>query len=83
MKQLSDNQTIDFIEVKAAPGRKRKYATDADRQAAFRARSGKASLTITLPPELLEKFNEYLKFKDISKNEVIEKLLTTQLLRKR
>jgi hypothetical protein len=83
MKQLFDDKTIDFIGIKSAPGRKRKYANDAEKQAAFRSRSGKSSMTVLLSPELLQAFNEYLKFKNVSKNDVIERLLTTQLLRKR
>lgn len=83
MKQLSDDKTIYFIGIKSAPGRKRKYANDAEKQAAFRARSGRKSMTVSLPPELIERFDEYLKFKDLTKNDVIERLLITQLLRKR
>jgi len=38
---------------------------------------------VSLPGELLDEFEQFLKFKDLSKQAVIEKLLRTQLLRKR
>ena len=63
--------------------RPRLYATDADRVKAHRERHDLQTLTVELPRELVEGFNEYLRFKDLTKNEVIAKLLKTQLLRKR
>lgn len=41
------------------------------------------TLTVEIPSELLLQFNEFLKFKDVTKNEVIVSLLRNQLLRKR
>jgi hypothetical protein len=59
------------------------YANAAERQAAYRARNKLVTLTVEIPQEVMEAFQEYLRFKDKTKNEVITKLLTDQLLRKR
>jgi hypothetical protein len=64
-------------------GRPRKYATDAERQAAYRARNDTVRLTVDLPRELVEGLNAYMKFKGLTKTEVFSKLLKSQLLRKR
>lgn len=64
-------------------GRPRKYATDAERQAAYRARKDTVRLTVDLPRELVDGLNEYMKFKGLTKTEVFSRLLKTQLLRKR
>jgi len=40
-------------------------------------------MSVDLPADLVEEFNEWLRFKGVSKAAVIEKLLRTQLLRKR
>jgi len=63
--------------------RKRLYATDADRVAAHRARNNLVSLNVDLPADVVQALNEYMKFKDLTKAQVIEKLLRSQLLRKR
>ncbi|MDO8713132.1 MAG: hypothetical protein Q7K13_01430 [Polynucleobacter sp.] len=63
--------------------RKRIYANDAERVAAHRARHGFVQLTVDIPVQTMLAFEEYLKFKDLSKRAVITKLLETQLLRKR
>jgi hypothetical protein len=59
------------------------YANAAERQAAYRARNELVTLSVEIPREVMEALNEYLQFKDKTKNEVITKLLTNQLLRKR
>lgn len=48
-----------------------------------RLQNGLGALTVELPLELIEQFNEFLRFKDRTKNEVICSLLRDQLLRKR
>lgn len=63
--------------------RPKKYASDADRQKAYRERNQLVNLCVQLPAELVSQFEEWLKFKDQTKADVIEKLLRTQLLRKR
>lgn len=64
-------------------GRPRIYENNAAKVAAFRERKQLATLSVVLPPELIAEFEEFLKFKNLTKSEVIEKLLRTQLLRKR
>lgn len=63
--------------------RARLYATDAEKQAAYRARHNTKTLNVQIPIELMEQLDEYMKFKCLTKAEVITKLLTQQLLRKR
>jgi len=64
-------------------GRPRKYATDADRVRAHQERNNLVPVTFSIPPDVLEQFNEYLKFKDVTKSDVLTKLIKSQLLRKR
>lgn len=47
------------------------------------AEAGRGSLTVMLPLDLLQGLDDFVKFKDITKDSVIEKLLRAQLLRKR
>ena len=63
--------------------RAKKYESDAARVAAFRARKGLVTLSVDVPRDLVEALDQYLQFKDITKAAVIEKLLRSQLLRKR
>lgn len=63
--------------------REKIYATNADRAKAYRDRKNLKQLSVDLPADLIAQFNEWLKFKNQSKAAVIEKLLRTQLLRKR
>ena len=67
----------------ATRGRPRVYASDAERQKAFRERKDMVRITVDLPRELVQGLNEYMKFKDMTKTEVFSKLLKSQLLRKR
>jgi len=64
-------------------GRKRTYASRAEQQAAYRERNNLVNLCVQIDSGLAEEFEQWLKFKDKKKSEVIEKLLRTQLLRKR
>jgi hypothetical protein len=57
--------------------------TAAERQAAYRARHNLVPVTVQLPADLVEGLDQYLKFKDTTKNEVFAKLLRSQLLRQR
>ena len=59
------------------------YENDAARVAAYRARQNLVTLTVDLPAEVVAGLDEYLNFKGVTKRQVIEKLLRTQLLRKR
>lgn len=64
-------------------GRPRQYENDAERQKAYRERNNLVNLCVQLPADLVTEFEAWLKFKDKTKAEVIEKLLRSQLLRKR
>lgn len=60
--------------------------TAAERQKARRERlraSGVGSLTVDLPLEVIEALNKFLQFKDETQDQLIERLLRQQLLRKR
>lgn len=63
--------------------RKRKYKNDAERVAAYRARNRLVTLCVDIPVDVAEALDQYLQFKDVTKSAVIEKLLRSQLLRKR
>jgi hypothetical protein len=59
------------------------YASAAERQAAYRERNKLVTLTVEIPQEVFDAMQEYMKFKDKTKNEVVTGLLKNQLLRKR
>lgn len=63
--------------------RKRIHADPAARVAAYRKRHELVTLSVDLPVDLIEQFDAFLQFKNRTKAAVIEKLLRTQLLRKR
>lgn len=84
MKNPNDAATIDMIGgVPAKRGRKPVHANAAARVAAFRARNKLVTFSVDLPAHLVEQVEEFMKFKNLTKREVVEKLITTQLLRKR
>jgi hypothetical protein len=60
--------------------------TAAQRQQERRERlrqAGYATLTVELPLEVLDRMREFLRFKDETQDQLIERLLRQQLLRKR
>jgi hypothetical protein len=59
------------------------HASDADRVRAHREKHALTTLTFEIPEDVLVAFNEYLKFKDVTKSAVLVKLIKSQLLRKR
>lgn len=63
--------------------RQRLYASDAERMAAYRARHDLVAVTVQLPAALVDELNSWMKFKGVTKNQVFEKLIRSQLLRKR
>jgi len=63
--------------------RPRKYASDAERVAAYRARHELVTLSVDVPAEIVAGIEEYMKFKNLTKAAVITKLVKSQLLRKR
>lgn len=89
MKQLDDTKTADLIGgVPAKRGRKPKYASAAERVAAYRERHALVQLNVELPRELVEALQEYVERQaadgaGLTQSQVIAKLLKTQLLRKR
>jgi hypothetical protein len=86
MKDTHDQVTRELVEPpKRGRGRPAsgQAMTAAERKAAQRARSGLVAVTVDLPPDLAAGLEEYLRFKDTTKNEVFARLIRTQLLRKR
>lgn len=63
-----------------------KAMSSAERQKARRDRlraSGVGSLTVELPVDVLDGLNKFLQFRDETQDQLIERLLRQQLLRKR
>ncbi len=63
--------------------RQKIHENAAERVRAWRAAKGVVAVTFDMPADLLERFNEFLKFKDVKKSAVLCRLIETQLLRKR
>lgn len=85
MKDHTDTVTIDLLGGKRPRGRPATGCamTPAERKRLQRERAGRVTFTVELPEDLVDQFNEFLRFKDLTKSEVIEKLIRSQLLRKR
>lgn len=85
MRDTYDSVTIDWLGAKRPRGRPAtgRAMTNAERKRLQRERAGQVVFTVDLPEDLVDLFNEYLRFKDLTKSAVIEKLLRSQLLRKR
>jgi len=88
MKDAKDFVTASIPGLKRPVGRPAsgQALTPAERQKRRRerlAQSGRAFLNVEISAEVLRQFDEFLKFKDESKGDVIERLLKSQLLRKR
>lgn len=89
MKQVEDHRTIDLLDgFKRGKGRPNtgKAKSNAERQRARRQRlteSGFVPLTVEIPKELFDGLAKFVRFKDITKDQVIERLLRQQLLRQR
>jgi hypothetical protein len=81
-------KTIVSLDLPGVPRRRGRPPTgkamsNAERQARYRANADIRSLTVQLPVDLLEKLDVYIKYRDTTKSAVIEKLLLSQLFRKR
>jgi len=63
--------------------RKRIYANDAEKAAAFRERHGLVTLSVDVPRDVVDGINDYMRFKNLTKAAVITKLVRSQLMRKR
>ncbi|MYN45781.1 hypothetical protein GTP23_12060 [Pseudoduganella sp. FT93W] len=87
MRHADDTITGELPGIKPLPAprkpRAKKYATLAEKQAAYRARKGVTAITVTLPDALAAEFKQWLAAKGKTASPVIEKLIQTQLLRKR
>lgn len=86
MRQPEDTITAELPGVPAIVTRKpreKKYATAAEKQAAYRARKGVTPLTVQLPYAVAIEFKDWLEAKGKQPSAVITKLIQTQLLRKR
>ncbi len=89
MRQAEDDRTIDLLEgFKRSKGRPRsgKAKSSAERQRERRQRlaeSGFVPLTVEIPKELFDGLAKFVQFKDITKDQVVERLLRQQLMRKR
>lgn len=56
-------------------GREAKYESDAARVAAFRARTGKKTLTVLVAPEIITRLNGFMLARDETKSQVVERAL--------
>lgn len=87
MRHADDIVTGELPGIKPIPAprkpRQKKYATLAEKQAAYRARKGVTAITVALPEALAAEFRQWLAAKDKAPSEVIARLIQTQLLRKR
>lgn len=89
MKQLEDNRTGDLLG--GAVRQRGRPATGvakspAQRQADRRARlasEGKTSLTVEVSADAFAALASFVQFKDMTKDQVIERLIRSQLMRKR
>lgn len=76
-------QTVTSNDWGMSMARARLYESDAARVAAYRARQDLVQFNVDLPADLVRELEEYMRFKNVTKRQVIEKLLRSQLLRKR
>lgn len=88
-KQIEDIRTGDLlggaIRQRGRPATG-KAMTVAERQAARRAKlaaEGKTTLTVDVSVEVVDALAAFVKFKDESAGQVVERLIRTQLMRKR
>lgn len=89
MKQLEDNKTLDLLgPIKRGRGRPATGVamSPAERQRQRRERlraAGQEFLTVHIDAFLLAGLKAYIQFKDLTPDQVIDRLLRQQLLRKR
>lgn len=89
MRQIEDTKTGDLLgDLKRSVGRPLSGCalSSSQRQKLRRERlraSGVGSLTVELPLDVLDALTEFVRFKDIKRDDVILRLLRQQLLRKR
>lgn len=89
MKQLEDKATGDLLEgFKRPVGRPRtgKAMSAADRQKLRRDRlatEGKGMLTVEVKLDVIAALDAFVRFKDVTKGDVVDRILRGTLLRKR
>lgn len=94
MKQKEDVKTIDLVDqpgVVRQRGRPVVLVLSKQEQAAQRKRRsrakldarGKGTFSVTLPLDVIEAVREFLRFKDESQDQLIERVLRDRLMRKR
>ena len=88
MREKGDLSTLDLPGVKRSPGRppKADAMSAAERQAARRARlraAGVAQLSVDVPMDVLDALSKFVEFKDLTKGEVVARVMRDRLLRKR
>jgi hypothetical protein len=86
MKQPDDKFTVDFLNAPGGRPPRQGALTSAQRQSLRRDRlrlAGKVSVTVILPVDIVEGLDKFVQFKGLSKDVVIERLIRSQLLRKR
>ncbi|MGK5013597.1 hypothetical protein [Janthinobacterium sp. MDB2-8] len=88
MKQKTDLNTLELPGVRRPPGRPPKpdAMSGAQRQAARRARlraNGVAQLSVDVPSDVLDALTKFVEFKDMTKGEVVARVMRDRLLRKR
>lgn len=82
-----DEVALPRVTLKRRPGRPAKYGSQAERQAAYRARNG-VTLSVVIPADIAEAFKAYVARQmadgaGLTQAEVVEKLIRSQVLRKR
>lgn len=86
MKQAEDTKTVDMLDP-APPKRGRpvtgKAMTAAERKRKSRAKNGKIAIGLDLSEDVVAGLKNYVQFKGLTQDQAIEKLIRTQLLRKR
>jgi len=89
VKHVDDKHTGDLLDgFKRPPGRppSGKAMSAAERKKASRERlrqAGAGFLTVRLPLDVIDGVRRFREFKDLTNDEIIERLLRQQLLRKR
>ncbi|WP_373986980.1 hypothetical protein [Duganella sp. BuS-21] len=86
MRHPDDTVTADLPGVppaKVSKPRSSKYASEAEKQAAYRARKGVTVMTVQLPKEVHAAFVAKLAATGKKQSDVIAKLIKTQFLRER
>lgn len=64
-------------------GRPRQHQDAAARVAAHRAKHDLVTLSVDVPRAIVDGIEQYMRFKNLTKAQVIAKLVTQQLMRKR